>query len=548
MSRRRQAAYPVKIAVLSTMVSFAALMVLAQPPGPTPAPELSFSEVALPDPDLSALEARVQETLATTRETLESTLARDGIENPERGRAYGHTGKIFHAHHVFAVAEACYINAAALDGNAEWSYLLGYLYQDTGRFKEAIDWYQDVLELEPAHQLATLRLAQVLQASDRPDAAEPLFEQVVDTKGLAAAAHAGLASITAARGEHEDAARHLERALELQPEADQLNHPLALAYRRLGDMDAARTQIGKAGRSKVRVADPILGAVGNMTVSSEMLLTTAAQALKAGRLDLAESVYREAIEVNPENERAYLNLSVLLTKQGRLDEAETFATEALRLSPDYFFAYFNLATINERRGNVDEALAFYHKALERNPSDVKTNFRYAGLLMRVGEYEQALGGFEQLALLAPSLVNARYLHALALAALGRNIEAISVLDDALAITPDDADLQLAVARLLATTPGIEAEAQRRALELALSLHKESRSLETAETLAMCLAATGNFEQAATLQQRVVEATSELSDAGMTDRLQHHLERYRQGRPADRPWSLAAPATTDGRDP
>ena len=65
---------------------------------------------------------------------------------------------------------------------------------------------------------------------------------------------------------------------------------------------------------------------------------------------------------------------------------------------------------------------------------------------------------------------------------------------------------------------------------------------------MCLAATGNFEQAATLQQRVVEATSELSDAGMTDRLQHHLERYRQGRPADRPWSLAAPATTDGRDP
>ena len=548
MNRRPQAAHPGKIAVLLSMVSFTALMAPAQQPGLAPPRELSFSEIALPDPDLSALETRVQETLATTRETLESTLARDDIENTERGRAYGHSGKIFHAHHVFAVAEACYVNAAALDGDAEWSYLLGYLYQDTGRFEEAIDWYEDVLELEPEHQLATLRLAQVLQASDQPDAAEPLFEQVVDSEGLPAAAHAGLANIAAARGEHEDAARHLERALELQPEADQLNHPLALAYRRMGDMDAARAQIGKAGRSKVRVSDPILGAVGNMTVSSEMLLTTAAQALKAGRFDLAEKVYREAIEANPDNERAYVNLSALLAEQGRLDEAETYATEALKLSPDYFFAFFNLGIISEDRGDFDEALDYYSKALERNPHDVKTNFRYARLLMRLGEYEQTLEVFEQLALHAPSLVHARFLHALALVSLGRNIEAIGVLDEALAITPDDINLRLAVVRLIATTPGVEAETQGRALEMALGLHEELRSLETAETLAMCLAATGNFEQAAALQQRIVEAALEHGDEDMTNRLQRHLEKYRQGRLADPPWSPATPAGTDDRAP
>ncbi|MFV2073632.1 MAG: tetratricopeptide repeat protein [Thermoanaerobaculales bacterium] len=536
MIRRRQPAHTTIITILVCLVSLLARMITAQQPG--------FSEVPLPDPDLSALETRVQDTLTTTRETLESALARDNITTAERGRVYGHSGKIFHAHHVFAVAEACYINAAALGDSAEWPYLLGYLYQDTGRFEEARDRYEDVLEIEPEHRLAILRLAQVLLASDQPDAAKPLLEQVVDAEGLAAAAHAGLASIAAAKGENEDAARHLERALELQPEADQLHHPLALAYRRLGDMDAARTQIGMAGRSKVQVDDPIVAAVGDMTVSSEMLLTTAAQALKAGRLDLAETIYREAITANPDNKRAFLNLSVLLAEQGRLDEGEVYAKEALRLSPDYFFAYLNLATINERRGNVDEALSFYRKALERNPRDIKTNFRYAGLLLRIGEYEQALEPFDLLAEFAPSLVKARYLHALALVGLGRNLDAIAVLDEALAISPDDASLRQAFARLLATTPATKAETQRRALELALSLYRESRSLETAETLAMCLAATGNFEQAVALQQRIVDATSDLGDEQLTDRLKHYLELYRQGRPADRPWSPAQPAPTE----
>jgi tetratricopeptide (TPR) repeat protein len=505
-------------------------------------------ESATPDPDLSALEERVQETLARARETLESAIASSDIEPAERGRVYGNTGKMFQAHHVFAVAEACYINAIALDGGAEWPYLLGYVYQDTGRFEEARDRYQEVLELEPEHELATLRLAQVLLASEQPEAAEPLFEQVVDAEGLAAAAHAGLANISTLKGEHEDAARHLEKALEIQPEADQLHHPLALTYRRLGDMEAARAEIGKAGRSKVRVGDPVLGAVGNMTVSSEMLLTSAAQALKAGRFDLAEIFYREAIEANPENQRAYVNLAGVLAEQGRLDEAETYANEALKLKPDYFYAFMNLASIHEQRSNIDEALDSYRKALKRRPRDIKANSRYAALLMHVGEYERALGPFELLAEYAPSLVQARYLHALALVALDRNIEAIGVLDEALAISPDDANLRLALARLLATTPNVEAEMRRRALEMVLSLHRESPTLDTAETLAMCLAATGHFEQAAALQERVVEAASGFGDDDLTNRFQHHLEQYRQGQPADRPWSLAPPSATDGRDP
>ena len=320
-------------------------------------PWIATAQVPLPSPELQGLEAGVEERLTVAREALESALANADATPVERGKLYGHTGQIFHAHHVFPVAEACYQNAAELDPEElMWPYLLGFIYEDTARFPKAKSRYQRVLELEPDHPLATLRIGRLLLEEGDVEGAQPLLEKVAQEPGLDAPVHAALAKIATAQESHEVAVRHYEAALAAQPQASQLHYPLAVAYRRLGEVDKAREHAALGGPAKLVVPDSILEEVGSLSVSSQMFLTTGAQALKAERFDLAEKAFRGAIAANPENKRAHLNLAVVLIHLKRLDAAEESVNEALKLDPEYGFAYFNQGTIHEARGKPEEAM------------------------------------------------------------------------------------------------------------------------------------------------------------------------------------------------
>ncbi|MEE8524900.1 MAG: tetratricopeptide repeat protein [Thermoanaerobaculia bacterium] len=490
---------------------------------------------SVPDPDLSGLEAGVRERLRSAREALVSATEGEAADPAGRGRLYGHTGKVFHAHHIFEVAEACYSNAAELDSEEPlWPYLLGYLYQDTARHPRAREQFQHVLELDSEHPLARLRLAQVLLELDEIEAAKTLLDALDGHPELGAPTAAALGKIADARGELAEAVDYYEEALRLQPRAGQLHFPLAVAYRRLGELDKAREHAAAGTTAKLVVADPILEDLGSLSVSSEMFLTAGAQALKAERFDLAEKSFRAAIAVNPDNKRAHLNLGVVLAGRGELDAAEDSVREALRVSPDYYFAYLNLADIYERRGRIEDARRYYRRALEGDSANLKANFRLANLLMRGGDYDGAAGHYRKAVAVAPSFVQARYLEALALVASGRLVEARKALEEAVAIHPGQPELTSSLARLLATSETVTEDDAYRALALARTL--DAHSVEGLETLAMALAAVGRFEEAIVAQQALIEAVHDQDDPGLLRHLEHNLERYRGGRPSDRPWA------------
>ena len=497
------------------------------------------AEIPLPDPELTGLEPGVEERLKTAREALLSAVASPDVEALERGRLYGNTGRVFHAHHLFPVAEACYRNAAELDPKeTHWPYLLGFLYEDTSRFPEAQAQYRRVLELDAYHALATLRLARVHLEMGEIEPAEKLLADLDSEGDLGAPVHAALGKIATSREDHAAAARHYAAALAAQPQASQLHYPLALAYRRLGEVDKAREHAGQGGTAKVAIADKILDEVGSLSVSSQMFLTTGAQALKAERYDLAEKAFRGAIAVNPENKRAHLNLAVVLAQGGDLDAAEASAREALRLDPEYGFAYFNLGTFVESRGRLPEAMDFYRKALDKDPGNLKANFRLANALMRSADYEGAARYYRAAVEIAPAFVRARYLESLAWIALRRYADAREVLEEAVRIHPENREFNGSLARLLATSsPPVAADAER-ALTLARALDRDDP--ENVETLALALAANRRFEEAATTQQALLDAARGRADPALVSHLEYNLERYRQGQASDRPWPVDEP--------
>jgi tetratricopeptide (TPR) repeat protein len=497
---------------------------------------VAAAEEPVPKPNLERLEPGVQERMQTARDALLDALENPDLDSAERARLYGETGKVFHAHHAFEVAAACYRNAAELDPeDGQWPYLLGFLYQDSGRFDLARAHYEKVLENAPDHTFSTLRLAQVHLELDELDAAEPMLRKVLEQPGLEATAHEALGKIATARENSEEAIRHYEAALELQPEASRLHVPLGLAYRGLGEIDKAREHLGQAGQAKVMLSDPYLREIGSLSVSSEMFLSVATQAIKAGNLERAEQAYRGALAVNPENARAHVNLAEILTRRGALEEAEARLREALRLNPESFFATFNLANLFELRGDLERAIGLFEEALEKDPTDVKANYRYAGALMKIGDYERATLQYEKVVELAPGLVHARYLQALALIAQIEYLAAQEVLEEALVVKPEDPDLMSALARLLATNQPTTGEAARRALDLAQSVFESRRTGENLETLAMALAASGRFDEAVRAQLAVIEAARNQEDLAAVPHLEHNLRRYRENLPSDRPW-------------
>ena len=68
----------------------------------------------------------------------------------------------------------------------------------------------------------------------------------------------------------------------------------------------------------------------------------------------AEENLKKAIEVDPDNEAANLNLGLLLAEQGKMDEAEKALKTALQANPKQAVAAYNLSVITARR-NVGEA-------------------------------------------------------------------------------------------------------------------------------------------------------------------------------------------------
>jgi tetratricopeptide (TPR) repeat protein len=118
-----------------------------------------------------------------------------------------------------------------------------------------------------------------------------------------------------------------------------------------------------------------------------------------GRLDAAIVEYREAIRLNPFNEKFHCNLGIALAQKGEHGEGLHEYEEALRLNPRDYHSHYSLGNLLLQLGRVDEAIAEYALAIEAAPERPEAHFNLADSLWdqnRVAEaaahYEKALAG------------------------------------------------------------------------------------------------------------------------------------------------------------
>jgi len=100
-----------------------------------------------------------------------------------------------------------------------------------------------------------------------------------------------------------------------------------------------------------------------------------------GALGDAESTYREAIHLLPDEAGLHILLGGTLARQGRYDEAKAAHRKAVDLgNGDTDEAYLNLAYILRREGHNQLALEMVEKALEIDPAHGPTTDLHRELL------------------------------------------------------------------------------------------------------------------------------------------------------------------------
>ncbi len=177
--------------------------------------------------------------------------------------------------------------------------------------------------------------------------------------------------------------------------------------------------------------------------------------------------WRDNADKTPQNPRVFLNLGRALERKGDMAGAESAYRKAIKLWPEQTDAYINLGLIYTGQGRLDEALAQFRTALTNKPELAEAHNNMGKVYGMQGRLDDALGEFLTAVRLKPTFAepynNIGYVYALE----KRYPEALQRYGECLARNPDY-DLAYVNRGNVLLTTGRTGEARadfRRALEI-----------------------------------------------------------------------------------
>ena len=228
---------------------------------------------------------------------------------------------------------------------------------DPGIPDRAITTFRQMIELDPESASAHAGLARAYWERARSASAggDPVFmeqalamaEEAVDLNGYLADARVSLGLVLTSQGRYDEAAEHLDFALDLVPTHADAHYGLGRLAESNKRFDTAEHYYAQAGESQ---PSPIyFNALGALLYDRS-------------RYESAELAFLQALELAPGDLYSLRNLGALYYAQGRLDDAAGKLQDALKIRPDASL-FSNLGTVLFSRGLYSQALAAFEEAL-----------------------------------------------------------------------------------------------------------------------------------------------------------------------------------------
>jgi len=140
---------------------------------------------------------------------------------------------------------------------------------------------------------------------------------------------------------------------------------------------------------------------------SRILANFASAKRSLNDLSGAMQLYKQAIELNPENAIAHMGLGIVYGKQQRYNESEASYKRAIELAPHLATPFVNLGALYVGLGQIEEGIAQYDLAIERNPLYPQAHYNRGVALRKLQRNREAREEYEEAIRLAPDFLAAR---------------------------------------------------------------------------------------------------------------------------------------------
>ena len=357
------------------------------------------------------------------------------IAHPDDAAAVGALARALQAWEQWTAAHEAYVRTQALAPDGfEWHYLDAIVLRRLARHAEAASQLARALELRSDYVPARVASAEVLFDAGDVDGSARAFEALRGMPAVEPATEFGLGRLAAARGRHDEAIAHFERAIALFPEWGAAHYALALSYRaarRGEDAQRALERHAQYGARWPAIDDPVLRTVTALRNDAQTELQRGLKLAESGDLEGAIAAHETALALDPSIAQAHANLislygrarnweraehhyravvalgfnladahydyGVLLGLQEKWDAAAAAYRAAIAVNPRHANAWNNLGQALERVRDVQGAADAYLHAVDADPASRLARFNAGRMLIGLGRADAAIAALEPLA-------------------------------------------------------------------------------------------------------------------------------------------------------
>ncbi len=288
-----------------------------------------------------------------------------------------------------------------------------------GRTQEAIRLLESVVRQAPLHAGAWAFLADLYAGEEQFAAAEEAFNRAIAAKPDYAAAYSGLGRSLAALGRNRDALSAFEASIRL--------HPTASRYVLLADVQGSLEANSAAEQSLRRALE--------LEPDNEEAMLNLALLRRDQDHQEALTLLKNATKIDPLNSIILRELGFELARTGRLEDAQHHLESARTIDPTDAWTHLYLAKLYHASGADDEAEREHHEAVRLSPLSALFLQQLGSFELEQNRADRAIVHLREAQVLEPEDAEGAFLLGKALIAAGATSEGKNWLHKALSLDP-----------------------------------------------------------------------------------------------------------------
>ncbi len=342
--------------------------------------------------------------------------------NPYNGSWHFNLGLTYDALDKFEAAIVAYREALEIDpDDVEVLCALGVDTNRTGRFDEAIGYFDKIEAIDPAYEACYCnRIVSYAEKGDH-EKAEEMFFLARQYREQCPVCHYNLGGSLFARGLFDRALWCWQQVLGLDADHPQVHARIADAHWAKGQLAEARTHF----------IEELRGNPGDLDV----MLDLGELLMEMGEWTPAAEKFRQVLELSPEEGTALFHLGELALHDGDTGTALEQFKRALKADRAFPGAHLRIAQVYLERGQLSEAAFHANCELSQQTCDEATLVELGNLFLDLEQPSMAQTALRRVLLLNPQSAAARHNLGVALLKEGRTVEGIDEEKRALKVQP-----------------------------------------------------------------------------------------------------------------